>query len=81
MNFTLKVIRNNRAIQRVETQSLRRFTNHLRTINWGNRPSVYLRVSYGKKEDCYGKMTDFLNDGDYTDEKDFTQALKAFLEK
>lgn len=79
MNYTLKIIENGQPI-RVQTHSLRRFTKHLRTINWQNRPSVYLRVSYGKKEDCFGKISDFWNDGMYCNEKDFLLAFEAFKE-
>lgn len=82
MNFTLKVINNNRIVQRVQAHSLRRFTNHLRTINWQNRPlKVYLRVSYGEHEDCFGKVGNFYNDGWYGNEKDLWQAFNAFKDE
>lgn len=81
MNFTLKVIENNRTIPRARTHSLRRFINNLRTINWRDRPSVYLRVSYGKKEDCFGKMSNFYNDGWYGNGHDLWLAFNAFKEE
>ena len=82
MNFTLKVIKNNQAIQIVRTHSIRRFCNHLRTIKWEDGGVlVYLRVSYGKEEDCFGKMVNFYNDGWYEDSEDLRFAFKAFTEK
>lgn len=82
MNYTLKVIKNNRIIQGVRTHSLRRFTNSLRTVNWKNSPpKVYLRVSYGKHVNCLGKTVTFYNDGVYGNKRDLWQAFKAFCEK
>lgn len=74
-NYLVKVNGN-----RYETTSIRRFLNHVRTIKWGKDTLAYLRVSYGKDKDNYGKWQNFYNDGDYTNKKDFTQALNAFLE-
>lgn len=56
--------------QRYETTSYRRFYNHVGTINWGNCP-VYLRVSYGDG---------YYNDGEYTNKKEFLEALEAFID-
>lgn len=82
MNFTLKIKENNKTIQRVQTHSLRRFYRHLRTINWQKHNlSVYLKVSYGKQKDVWGKMVTFYNDGDYETEQELLQAFRAFTEK
>lgn len=82
MNFTYKVVRNGKEIDRLRTHSIRRFLSHLRTINWCNgRPSVYLRVSYGKHIDNFGKFVTFYNDGDYENKDDLWQAFEAFTEK
>ena len=81
MNFTLKVFKNNKVIQRVQTHSIRRFTNQLRTINWQESPlKVYLRVSYGKQKDCFRKLVTFYNDGWYETENNLWLAFNAFLE-
>ena len=64
---------------RYESSSIRRFFTHVGTIKWGNDP-IYLRVSYGQAIDNKGKVQTFFNDGEYTDKKEFTHALKAFLE-
>lgn len=66
--------------ERYETSHYRRFLNHTRTIKWDNEPSVYLRVSYGTSKDVFGKTQTFYNDGDYNNQKDFTQAFEAFTE-
>lgn len=82
MNFTLKVKENGKTVQRVQTHSLRRFYRHLRTINWEKRPlSVYLKVSYGKQKDVWGKMVTFYNDGNYKTKQELLQAFEAFVEK
>ncbi|HSV95136.1 MAG TPA: hypothetical protein VLH94_04175 [Spirochaetia bacterium] len=64
----------------VRTGKIRKFINYAKKIDWTTRPTVYLKVSYGRFLDNFGKMTDFLNDGNYTDEKTFWIALCAFLE-
>lgn len=82
INLTFRVIKNGKMIQRCSTHSIRRFRNKIGTINWEDRPlKVYLRVSYGKYKDCFGKMSDFYNDGYYTTKRDLIYALQAFTEK
>jgi hypothetical protein len=67
--------------KRYESSHIRRFLNHVRTIKWEiGHPRVYLRVSYGMKENHQGKRKTFYNDGSYTEKHEFNQALKAFLE-
>ena len=80
-NYTLKVFENGKQVDRCQTHSLRRFMSHLRMINWKNsHPRVYLRVSYGKRLDNFGKITEFHNDGDYENENDLWLAFNAFIE-
>jgi len=74
----MKVLEKSKKVRIVRTHSLRRFTNSLRTINWGNNPSVYLRVSYGKKECNFGCLCTFYNDGWYENEKDLLAVFIAF---
>lgn len=82
MNFTFKVTKNNKVIQKCQTHSKRRFLNQLRAINWKDKPlKVYLRVSYGKHEDVWGKLSSFYNDGWYENEKDLWLAFNAFSEE
>lgn len=79
MNFTLKIFKNNRTIQRVQTHSIRRFHNRLRTINWKERGlKVYLRVSYGRHKDVFGKKITFYNEGFYENKDDLWNTLEAF---
>jgi len=81
LNFTFRVIKNGKTVERYETHSKRRFYNKIRTINWGNGvEKVYLRVSYGKGIDNFGKMTNFYNDGEYENKDDLLWALSAFTE-
>jgi len=73
MNFTLRVYKRGREVDRYETSSKRRFYNHVGTIKWNIAMIlVKLRVSYGEG---------FVNEGDYRNKKDFMLALNAFSEK
>ncbi len=81
MNYSVVVSKSDKTLQKVRTHSLRRFLKILRTINWKNSPSVYLRVSYGKQKDYAGKLINFYNDGVYDNKSDLWQAFNAFTEK
>lgn len=81
-NFTLRVLKNRQEIQRVQTHSIRLFLRGLRTIKWKCRGiKTYLRVSYGKQVDCFGKLSNFYNDGFYYSKEDLWLAFDAFTEK
>lgn len=81
LNFTFRVIKNGKTIDRYQTHSKRRFYNRTRTINWKDGvEKVYLRVSYGKGIDNFGKVTNFYNDGEYKTKRDLLFALSAFTE-
>jgi len=80
-NFTFRVIKDSKTIDKCQTHSKRRFYNRIRTIKWQNGvEKVYLRVSYGKGIDNFGKVTNFYNDGEYKTKKDLFSALSAFTE-
>lgn len=80
--FKLKVSKNNKTLETYATHSYKRFLIKARTINWQNGPiSAYLKVSYGKDIDQFGKLSEFYNDGIYeNDPKEFWKALAAFIE-
>ncbi|MFH1792134.1 MAG: hypothetical protein ABH819_00635 [Patescibacteria group bacterium] len=84
-NYFCKVVMNGTVIDKCQTHLLKRFRNKIRTINWKefekNKGRVYLKVSYGKHLNNFGKTIVFYNDGDYQDKKSFYLALNAFLEK
>ena len=81
-NFTFRVIKNGKTINRCQTHSKRRFYNRIRRIDWQNKPlDVYLRVSYGYGQDVFAKMVSFYNDGFYKTRKELLKALTAFSEK
>jgi len=80
-NFTYRVIKNGKTIDKCQTHSKQRFYNRIRTIKWKDGvEKVYLRVSYGKGLDNFGKVTNFYNDGEYKTKKDLLFALSAFTE-
>jgi antitoxin component YwqK of YwqJK toxin-antitoxin module len=39
---------------------------------------AYVKVSYGKFLDAFGKMTEFYNDGYYTDKKELREVISIF---
>lgn len=81
LNYTFRVIKDGKTIDRCQTHSKRRFYNRIRTINWQNNPlKVCLRVNYGKRECNFGCICNFYNDGEYETPKDLMTALEAFTE-
>ena len=75
-----KAVLNGKAVQMVRTHSLRVFLNRTRLFKWQKSNfEVYLKVGYGKKENVFGKMVNFCNEGTYTNKKDFAQAANAFI--
>ena len=82
MNFSYKVIKNGRVVGNVRIHSKRLFLRRLRSINWGSgAPSVYLRVSYGKRVNNFGRLITFYNDGIYKNNEDLWGAFNAFIEE
>jgi len=72
IRFTFRIVKNGKVIQRYDSSSLRRFKNHIGTINWQNRDfKVYLKVNYG---------SGFYNDGIYENREDLLFALDAFAD-
>jgi len=81
LNYTFRVIKDGKTIDRCQTHSKRRFYNRIRTINWQDSPlKAYLRVSYGKRECNLGCLCSFYNDGEYETKQDLMKALEAFTE-
>ncbi len=81
LNFTFKIVKDGKTIDKCQTHSRRRFNNRIRTINWQDRPlKGYLRVSYGKRECNLGCVCNFYNDGEYETKEDLLFALSAFTE-
>ena len=81
LNYTFRVVKDGKTIDRCQTHSNRRFYNRIRTINWQDSPlKVYLRVSYGRRECNLGCMCNFYNDGEYETSQDLMKALEAFTE-
>lgn len=81
-NYTFKVIKKTKVVQRCQTHSIRRFINEIASINWQNNDiKAYLRISYGTKKDHTGSMTTFFNDGWYDNQKDFHFAFTAFRDE
>ena len=82
LNFAFHVTKNSKVIDKYRTHSKRRFLKRIGTINWKEGvEKVYLRVSYGKGLNAFGKVTTFYNDGEYNTREDLLSALTAFTER
>lgn len=82
LNFTYKVVINNKMTERCSTHSKRIFIKKLRTINWKLKGiKVTIRVNYGKQSNDYGTALTFSNEGNYYNKKDLWLAFNAFTEK
>ena len=80
-NFTYRVIKNGKSIEKCQTHSIRRFFNKIRSLKWQNGvEKVYLRMNYGKRKCVSGCVCSFYNDGEYNTKKDLFFALSAFTE-
>lgn len=78
-NYTFKVYRKGEVVFRLSTHSIRRFLNHLRTINYPkDAEKVYLRVSYGRSPDVFGKVSTDYNDGYFENHQDLLSVFDAF---
>lgn len=82
LNYTFRVVRNGKTVDRCQTHLRRRFSARLRTINWQITPlKVYLRVSYGRQKCNLGCVCNFANEGEYESKTDLLGAFAAFTEK
>lgn len=80
-NYLCKICKKDGKVDRLETNKKQRFYNYVRTIKWGNSIlKAYVRVSYGRHTDCFGKTSAFHNEGNYYNKEDFIESLKAFDE-
>ena len=82
MNYTIKVYKNSKVVQKLTTHKIRRFLKSLRLVKFEDEAlSVYLKVGYGKFVDVYGRKSLFYNDGTYDNKEDLWWAFNAFTEK
>ena len=82
MIYLYKILKNKELVDKRLTHSKKRFLKNLRTISWKDAPvKVYLRISYGKRVDNFGKLVAFYNDGIYENKKDLWLAFNAFTEE
>ena len=79
-NYTFKIYKSRNVVSRLSTHSVRRFLNHLRTINFSKHTKVYLKVAYGKSLDNFGKVAPDCNEGYFGFRQDLLQAMEAFNE-
>ncbi len=81
-NYTLKVKKDGKMVQRLSSHSLRIFLRETRTINFLKHDiEVYIRVFYGNSLCIQGCICPTFNDGWYKTRKDLDFAVKAFLDE
>jgi len=80
-NYTFKIYKNRKVVSRLSTHLLRRFLSRLRTIKFSKRMKVYLRVSCGRSQDSFGKVSTDFNDGFFKNQNDLIDAFNEALSK
>ena len=50
-------------------------------LKYKDFPKVYLKVSYGKKKNVFGKTVEFYNDWEGNDKRELLKAYRAFIEE
>jgi len=81
-NHILRLYYKNGKVRRVIKTKKIPFLKVLCTINWGNSlKKVVLRISYGRHEDCWGKITHFHNEAEFlpNEKKEFWDCFSAFV--
>lgn len=79
--YYFRVTRNAQVIHSGYMSKLGRFSRIVQAEQFQEAGiEVYIRVSYGKSLDIWGEMTDFINEGFYSNKHDLVLAYRAFLE-
>jgi len=81
LGLMLKIFKNNGSISSTKKQKKQTFLHLIEAIPASEVKNYYLRVTYGKFLDVFGKMETFFNDGEYETKKDLLYALTIFTEK
>jgi 3-phenylpropionate/cinnamic acid dioxygenase small subunit len=80
--YRIEIIKKNKIVSTSSTKSLRRFLANCRLVQFKDSiKKVHIHVNYGLKEDVYGKMSYFTNEGIYDNKKDLLFAAKAFTQE
>lgn len=80
-SFYFCVKKNGKVIDKAFTRSKRVFCRKIRMIKKQKGIKIHLRVNYGRAENCFGKIVDFVNDGLYENSNDLCLAFEAFTKK
>lgn len=79
--YHIKVAKNGKTVLSAFTRKLGRFSRLIQAEHFSEpNTEVYIRVSSGKQTDNDGEMTDFVNEGTYTEKDRLMTAYRAFLE-
>ena len=81
--YIIKTFKTEKTVPTVYTNSIVRFLYWIRhsVFPKNGKKQVYIRVSYGKKKDIYGKMSLFINEGKYNNAKDLIFAGETFAKQ
>lgn len=77
LRVSVKTFRHGQQVGRYIAGTLGRFLSRIRTVPYDR---IDIWVSYGKREDCFGKVVEFTNEGSYTNKHDAEKAFRAFCE-
>ena len=77
IKINLQLVGSHGAVSTYHSGTITRFRSILSHKTW---VKVFIKVSYGKHKDVFGKMVEFTNQGTYENKHDALQALEAFLE-
>jgi len=79
-NYNVKLLLRTATGNMYRSSNLRSFFLRLsRLVSSQKSFPIYLRVSYGRSRDCFNRLVEFYNDGDYTNKKDLMHAFRAFV--
>lgn len=73
----MELTKSNGEVKSYRSGGLKRFIYWLRHGKW---VKCHAWVGYGKQLDTHGRISLFYNDGEYNNERDAEQALRAFCE-
>ncbi len=79
--FTLKIFFINKETQYISTKKRQRISYFIQIAKESEIEKFYIRVSYGKVTDVFGKSTKAFNDGEYQTKQLLKEAFKCFVEK
>lgn len=79
MYYTLIINQSNK-LKKLGTRKLKKLYHFINSQSESETTTYSLRVSYGQGFDSYGRLTQFENEGAYSNKQDLVHALQCFTE-